>query len=167
MPQKITAERAQLLATHARVVQGGFSTPENEKERAEKDIANGAVIDFDKIRREVVEATIAQSVQQEADAAELEGLAPMPEDLVPLRNEKLLLDEEVGRLNARLREIKDAFGGRLQEENLQGFILDGKVHARRTPGTRTSVDSKKLKDDLPHIYKEYLRTTSYVSINIS
>ena len=37
----------------------------------------------------------------EAEAAELEGLAPMPVDLIELREEKLALDKQVEELEGR------------------------------------------------------------------
>lgn len=168
MPQKITPQRAQLLATHAIVVQGGFSTPEIEKERAEKDIAGGGKIDFDKIGREIMAATIAAKTQpqEETDAALLEGLAPMPADLVALRNEKVALDDQVSLLNERLREIKDTFADRLHADNLVGYTLGSKVKARESHGTRTTVDSKQLKAEMPHIWAKYSKTTPYTSIRI-
>jgi predicted phage-related endonuclease len=112
-------------------------------------------------------AAVAAVEAEIAAAAELEGLAPMPEDLIALRAEKLLIDQEKDKLEARLREIKDTFGDRLTADGLQGYILNGKVKARRSPGTRTSVDGKRLKEELPHIYQNFLKTTPYVSINIS
>lgn len=95
-----------------------------------------------------------------------EGLAPMPEDMVELREESRSLKEQIDALTARRNEIKDLFGERLEAEGLQGFLLHGKVHARVTYGTRTSVDSKELKAQMPHIWKRFLKTTSYRSVTI-
>lgn len=168
MTQRITKERADLLAMHAIVVQGGFSTPEIEKERAEKDLAQGGEIDFDKIRAEVIQATIDKArPQEEIDSAALEGIAPMPEDLIPLRNEKVALDEQISELQKRLREIKDTFAERLYDDGLIGYTLGSKVKARESHGTRHTLDSKKLKEEMPHVHAKYLKATEYVSINIS
>lgn len=101
------------------------------------------------------------------DAALAEGLAPMPADLVSLRNESLSLSAEIDRLTARRDEIKASFSKRLEEDGLKGYILDGKVHARITQGNRSTIDSKQLRDAMPHIYAQYLRITPYTSIKIN
>lgn len=165
--QKVSNEHAQMLAAHAIYVQHGFSTPEVEKARAEKDIANGAVIDWDKIQAEVTAAMIAGLEGQEAEAAEFEGLVQMPADLVPLREEKLKLDKQLEKLQARKKEIQDEFGQRLKDDGMVGYLLHGKVHARRKQGTRTGVDVKRLKDELPLVYKNYLKVTDYVQITVN
>jgi hypothetical protein len=61
----VTDAQAELLAMHAIHVQGGFSTPERERERALEDLRRGGPIDFDRIAAEVDEAL---SRQMEADA---------------------------------------------------------------------------------------------------
>jgi hypothetical protein len=161
---QVTAERAAMLAAHAIHVQGGFSTPAIEKARAEAQLAQSpGSIDWDKMQAEVVAAITADQQSDEVAAAEAEGLLPMPTDLVPLRDEKLALDKAIEELNGRLKEIKDTFGKRLTDDGAQAYLLNGKVHARRSPGTRHSVDSKKLKAERP----DYLKTTQYVSINIT
>ena len=170
-PNVVTPERAALLAAHATVVQGGFSTPENEKARAEKDIAAGAVIDWEKMQAEVVAALLVKMgastpPTEETEAAALEGLAPMPADLIPLREEKRQLDEQLEVLNNRVSEIKETFGKRLEEAGLQGFLLNGKVHARVSHGTRHTIDSKKLKEQMPHIWERFMRATKYRSIRV-
>lgn len=156
-----------MLAAHAIHVQHGFSTPEIEKARAEKDLARGGTIDWAKMQAEVVAAITADLAKDEEDeAAALEGLAKMPEDLIPLREEKIALDEQIDALTARKKEIQDTFGKRLDERGLVGFLLNGKVHARVTVGTRTGIDGKKLKDEKPSIWKKYLKTTAYRSVRI-
>lgn len=119
------------------------------------------------LKSEDLEKILAATKAEEAEAQMAEGLAPMPEDLVALRQEKLELDDQIDALNARKEEIKDIFGEKLKDEGLVGFMLHGKVHARRSNRTRTDVDRKRLKDELPEVYKNYLKTTSYVSITIN
>jgi predicted phage-related endonuclease len=104
---------------------------------------------------------------EELLAAELEGIAPMPADLIPLREEKLLVDKQLEELAARKKEIQEEFGKRLKEDGMVGYLLHAKVHARRSEHTRTSVDSKKLKDEMPHIYKNYLKVTAYTSVTVN
>jgi len=112
----------------------------------------------------MTEKTIDQEI---AEAAELEGLAPMPAELEGLRLEKLEIDKQKALLEQRLTEIKDEFGKRLEADGLQGYVVDGKVHARVSHGTRTGVDAKKLKAEMPHIWSKYLKTTAYRSVTIS
>lgn len=119
------------------------------------------------LKSEDLEKILAATKAEEAEAQLAEGLAPMPEDLIALRQEKLELDEKLDELAARKREIQDTFGERLQDAGLVGFMLHGKVHARRKNGTRTDVDRKRLKDELPEVYANYLKTTEYVSITIN
>lgn len=164
----VSPERARMLAAHAQFVQGGFSTPEREAMRATEQLATSpGSIDWDKMQAEVIAAIAADTPAEEQDAMLEEGLLPMPADLVPLRERKLELDKIKGELEAELKEIKDAFGERLDKDAAQAYVLHGKVHARRSPGTRTTVDGKKLKEEKPAIYKAYLKTTEYVSINIT
>ena len=106
-------------------------------------------------------------IMNEHEAALLEGIAPMPEDLIALREESIALKEEIDRLTERRNKIKDTFGERLDSEGLKGYVLYGKVHARVTHGTRTDVDKKKLKEDMPHIYKRFLKVTSYRSVTVN
>lgn len=100
------------------------------------------------------------------EAALEEGLAPMPADLIPLRDEMVALKEAMEQLEGRKKEIQEVFGKRLDEEGLVGFLLNGKVHARLTKGTRHTVDSKKLKEKMPHIWQQFLKVTAYRSVRV-
>ncbi len=104
---------------------------------------------------------------EELEAAALEGIIDMPDDLIALRNEKLALGEEIDRLTSRKKEITDAFGERLKSEGMQGFILYGKVHARRSEVSTSRVDSKKLKDEMPHLHAKYLKVTKSVRVVVN
>jgi hypothetical protein len=66
----VTDERAAMLAAHAIHVQGGYSTPEVERARAEKDIAAGGSIDWAAMQAEVNDALLAKL------AAPIEPAAP-------------------------------------------------------------------------------------------
>jgi len=165
-PPKVTDKQAIMLAQHAMYVQGGVSDPERERKRAEEELAGGAVIDWDKMQAEI-EAAIAADKSAEVEAAELEGLAPMPEDMVALRDEANALRDEIDRLNERRNEIKETFGKYIEDNGLQGLVLHGKVHARVTYGTRHGVDSKKLKEEMPHIWSRFLKATKYRSVTVN
>ncbi len=61
-PDKVvTPERAAMLAAHAIYVQGGFSTPQVERVRAEADIAAGGSIDWAAMQAEVEAAMLAKA----------------------------------------------------------------------------------------------------------
>lgn len=106
-------------------------------------------------------------ITTELEAQLNEGLAPMPAELVDLREESNLLKEQIDALTARRNEIKEIFGKHLEDEGLQGFLLHGKVHARVTYGNRTAVDSKLLKEKMPHVWRKFLKTTQYKSITVN
>lgn len=114
-----------------------------------------------------VEAAIAADKAAEVEAAVLEGLAPMPEDLVPLRNRANELKEQIDQLTDARNSIKEIFGKRLEAESLQGFVLNGKVHARVSHGTRNSIDTKRLKAERPDIWAQYLKVTKYKSVTVN
>jgi len=102
----------------------------------------------------------------EAEAAAAEGIAAMPADLVALRNEKIQLDEQISALEARKKEIRDIFGARLESMGLQGFSLNGKVHARRSEVHTTRLDSGKLKEKHPKIWAAFAKVTDSVRVVI-
>lgn len=108
--------------------------------------------------------TTDQMLEQEA--ALLEGLAEMPEDLVPLREKRLKLKAKIDTLQQEADEIRDTFGTRLESEGLQGYMLHGKVKARRTDVTNTRADSKMLKADFPEIWAKVVKVTKSVRVVI-
>lgn len=103
----------------------------------------------------------------ETEAAEAELLAPMPADVIALRERKLTLQAQVDLLNEEIGKIKDTVGQRLQEEGLQGYMYGGKVHARRSIVVSKRVDSKKLKEKHPRIWAAFLTTTESVRVTIN
>lgn len=94
-------------------------------------------------------------INEEIEAAALEGIAPMPEDLIALREEKLLLDLQIEQLEGRKKEITAIFGARLQEDGLKAYSLNGKNHATASEFTEHRIDSKLLKNEMPHIFQKY------------
>jgi len=103
----------------------------------------------------------------EQEAAALEGTVAMPSDLVILRNKKLELQAERDRINADIDEIKAEFDRRMKIDGVQGYVLDGKVHARRSEVHTTRVDSARLKEKHPKIYAAFLKVTESVRITIN
>jgi hypothetical protein len=76
-PDKVvTDERAQMLAAHAIYVQGGFSTAEVERVRAEADIAAGGSINWHAMQAEVQAALLAKA--REVVTYRMGGPEPTP-----------------------------------------------------------------------------------------
>jgi predicted phage-related endonuclease len=103
----------------------------------------------------------------DTEAALAEGLAPMPAHLIPLRDESNELKEQIDKLQERRDEIKSIFGKTLESEGLQGFILHGKVHARRSSVTSTNVDAKRLKTERPDVWAEFIRVVKSVRVTVN
>lgn len=112
--------------------------------------------------------TTAPPVQlDEAEAAALEGIAPMPLDLIALREKKLRLSEERDALNAQIDEIKATFAERLEAYGVQGFELNGKVHARKSLVRTPRLDTKKFKAAHPKIWAAFTVVTTSVRVTIN
>ena len=103
----------------------------------------------------------------ETEAAALEGILPMPADLVPLRQEKLDLDTQIAMLRERVEEIKATFATRAEADGVQGYVLEGKVHARISQVITNRIDSDKLKKTLPHIFNQFIKTTTSQRVTIN
>ena len=103
----------------------------------------------------------------ETEAAQLEGLAPMPSDLVPLRDRKLELDQQKAAIELELTQIKGTFDTRLRAAGVKGFTLLGKVRARRSEYDHISVDTDGLRTKHPLIFKRFRRATPTVAIKIT
>lgn len=73
-PNEVTDERALLLAQHVIHVQGGFTTPEREAERALADLVTSpGSIQWDKLKAEVDDALRRRMRELEADVTEVEA----------------------------------------------------------------------------------------------
>lgn len=103
----------------------------------------------------------------EQTAALEEGLAEMPAELIEKREEFLVLKEQRDEINDQMSKIKDAFGDALKDQGLQGFLLHGKVHARRSEVITNRVDSGELKAKMPHIWKRFLKVSKSVRITVN
>lgn len=95
-----------------------------------------------------------------------EGLAPMPEDLVPLHAEALAIKKQIEKLEGRLTEIKGTFDAKLQGEGLKAFLLHGKKKAKRMVTRRTFIHQAELAKEMPHIYEQYSYKKDVVSIRL-
>ena len=103
----------------------------------------------------------------ETEAAQLEGLAPMPSDLVPLRERKLQLANEIAALEEELEQIKGTFNQRMKAAGVVGFTLLGKVRSRISTYDHPWIDQDDLRTRHPRIYKSVLRKTPVESTKIT
>jgi hypothetical protein len=154
---QITDEQADLLAEHAIYVQGGYSTPEIERQRANADIASGSVYHWEKIAAEVREA------KSQAPAAE-----PKPVQITPQADTRL---EQLHALYEAKKAAKDQAETELKavtdaiKREMYELLPEGATSATITGQAGPTLamtyvetwrfDSKRFKADDPHTYVRY------------
>lgn len=74
------------------------------------------------------------------------------------RFESLRLDMEL-----KSKQVKEELKKAMEEHNVLTYEDDFMKFAYRKGTTRTSVDSKRLKEELPDIYEEYSKTSNVAS----
>lgn len=68
------------------------------------------------------------------------------------------------------KEIKEGVKQAMETLGKKSFAIEGLAVTYKAPTTRKSLDSKKLKEELPDIYEEYLKesnVSSSVTLTIS
>ena len=70
-----------------------------------------------------------------------------------LRKESELADKEI------IQQLKDY----MEENGIETLSLDGLIFTYRKGSVRTSLDSKRLKEELPDIYEEFSKTSQVAS----
>jgi hypothetical protein len=169
----VTNERANMLAAHAVFVQGGFSTPEIERARAEADIKRGLVIDWDAMRDEVIAATAAAGmvVTPSTPPAEPATAAPAPEaaPVAPVDVTAVLahvdqgeaLRDRIKKMTAELKGHEDAIKAALGLAT-EGVDAKGKVVVRFPHRSRHGLDKKAVQAILsPEDWAAVSRVTNY------
>jgi predicted phage-related endonuclease len=61
------------------------------------------------------------------------------------------------------KDLKQQLKDKMEEVGLKKFIVNGLCATIKNATTRTTLDSKKLKEELPDIYEEYSKTTEVAS----
>jgi len=167
----ITDEQATLLAQHAVFVQGGFSTPEIERTKAEADLAKGAVFDWHTIEAEVRAAGIAPaSIEVYPEAPEP---APAPtavtpdEDKVDVSHVLAHVDQAVslrGRIDDLRKElarhedaVKAALGPATEGTDAAGHVVVRYPHRSRHGLDKKAVAALLSPEDLAAVS----RVTNY------
>lgn len=101
-------------------------------------------------------------------------------NLVKVRNGKITISEqfmtewvafqkEAKEMEEKTKEIKEALKNAMEKYNVSKYENESIKVTYKSASTRITVDSKKLKDDLPGIYEEYskiVNVSSYVNIDI-
>lgn len=101
-------------------------------------------------------------------------------NLVKVRNGKITISEqfitdwvafqkEAKEMEEKTKEIKEALRNAMEKYNVSKYENEFIKVTYKSASTRITVDSKKLKEDLPGIYEEYskiVNVSSYVSIDI-
>ena len=100
--------------------------------------------------------------------------------LVIVRNGKITISEqfitewvafqkEAKEMEEKTKEIKEALKNAMEKYNVSKYENEFIKVTYKSASTRITVDSKKLKEDLPGIYEEYskiINVSSYVNIEI-
>lgn len=76
---------------------------------------------------------------------------------------------EAKAMEEKTKEIKEALRNAMEKYNVSKYENEFIKVTYRSASTRITVDSKKLKEDLPGIYEEYskiVNVSSYVNIDI-
>lgn len=66
-------------------------------------------------------------------------------------------------MDLKAKEVKQVLKEKMEEYGITGFENDYLKVTYTKPTTRTTVDSKRLKDELPDIYEEYSKTSNVSS----
>lgn len=61
------------------------------------------------------------------------------------------------------KELKQGLKEVMEEKGVKKFIVNGLCASIKDSTTRTTINSKKLKEECPDIYKEYSKTTNVAS----
>ena len=177
----ITDEQAMILAQHAIHVQGGYSTPDVERKRAELDLAKGGRIDFEKMQEELTGALLAKvsallpdvdaAVPVTSHVAEADPTEPVPADEKPQRVDVTAvlahvdageaLRDRIADLKKTLKVHEDAIKDVLGSAT-EGTDKAGNIVVRFPFRNRSDLDRKLVKTMLTEEeYAKAVRETTY------
>lgn len=111
-------------------------------------------------------ATTTAVTLDEVVAAEAEALAALPAELAPMRLEYQLLSEKADEIEARRKDIREAFGQALELAKLNGFVVDGKVRIRRSVFDTARVNSKALRAELPNVWARFVTIGTQTRVTV-
>ena len=95
-------------------------------------------------------------------------------ELVKIENNEIVVNESTveqiikkkkmkEEMDLKEKEFKQALKDKMEELGIEKFCINGLSAIVRKATTRTSVDTKRLKEELPDIYEEYSKATNISS----
>lgn len=98
----------------------------------------------------------------------------MNNELVKIENNEIVLNQDYveqykqfvklkEEIELKDKEVKQAIKDFMEETGKEKIVVNGLIATIRKATTRTSLDSTKLKKELPDIYEEYSKTTNVAS----
>lgn len=83
----------------------------------------------------------------------------VPEIIEQFKNFKRQKDE----MDLKEKQFKQELKDQMEKLGIKKFIINGLSAVIKDGSTRTTLDSKKLKEELPDIYDEYSKTSEVAS----
>jgi predicted phage-related endonuclease len=94
-------------------------------------------------------------------------LVKIEDNQIVIANETIEKIKNFQKLKAEMdlieKDLKQQLKDKMEEVGLKKFIVNGLCATIKNATTRTTLDSKKLKEELPDIYEEYSKTTEVAS----
>lgn len=95
-------------------------------------------------------------------------------ELVKIENNEILVNENAvdqiikfeklkEEMDLKEKEFKQALKDKMEELGIEKFCINGLSAVIRKGTTRTSIDTKRLKEELPDVYEDYSKTTNVSS----
>lgn len=95
-------------------------------------------------------------------------------ELVKIENNQIIVDRNAverlkylneieAELNILKKEINNGLKNAMEQKGIKKFIIDGLCATIRDSSTRTTIDSKRLKEECPDIFQEYSKTINVAS----
>lgn len=95
-------------------------------------------------------------------------------EMVKIENNEIVVASEVieqikefekakARIDIMEKELKAGLKDAMEIKGIKKFIINGLCATIKEATNRTTIDSKRLKDECPDIYKEYSKTTPVAS----
>ena len=95
-------------------------------------------------------------------------------EIVKIENNEIIVATEVieqikefqkakAKMDMMEKELKASLKSAMEQKGIKKFIINGLCANIKDATSRTAIDSKRLKEECPDIYKEYSKTTPVAS----
>lgn len=95
-------------------------------------------------------------------------------ELVRIENNEIIVEKSTieelkkfyemeARMNIIKKELQSSLKNAMEQKGIKKFIIDGLCATIKDSSVRTTIDSKRLKEECPDIYKEYSKTINVAS----